>query len=335
MNEIFFVPHIIMEKYHATKETLQNVIEEYGVAIIPNVLSPNELEEFKNGAVHYFKHITQDWENKLDNIFDTSTQESQNKLKSFYDLYPSHGMLIQHWNIGHAQFVWDLRQNPKIVELFSHFWKCDSSDLLVSFDGVSLNPPPEITRKGWRRKHWLHTDQSYTRNEFECIQSWITAFDVNPEDATLEFMEKSHKYHQDFAQDFKKEDKSDWYKLTDEETNYYLEKGCSIERISCPAGSMVFWDSRTIHCGSNALKTRKEYNYRLVVYLCYMPRSQATQKELKKKQKAFQELRMTSHWPVKSKLFSKNPRTYGGKLPTITNIDSPVLTELGKKLSGF
>ena len=317
-----------MERYIATKESLKSIIKEYGVAIIPNILSKEEIEDFRNGARDYFKHISQTWDNPID-IYNIT------KGSEFYNLYPSHGMLIQHWNIGHAQFVWNLRTNVKIVDIFSHFWDCKNEDLLVSFDGVSFNPPPELTNKGWGRKHWLHTDQSYTRNNFECIQSWITGFDVYEGDATLMFMEKSHLYHQKFAQEFKKEDKKDWYKLTDEETRYYLDKGCELKRITCPVGSIVFWDSRIIHCGANAIKKRKQMNNRLVVYLCYMPRKLSSKKELLKKQKAFEELRMTSHWPTKVKLFPKNPRTYGGKLPKITSVDKPVINELGLKLSGF
>lgn len=66
-----------------------------------------------------------------------------------------------------------------------------------------------------------------------------------------------------------------------------------------------------------------------------MPRHLASKKDIQKKQKAFNELRMTSHWPAKIKLFSKTPRTYGAKLPTITPIDKPVVGQLGLKLSGF
>lgn len=315
-----------MEQYIATKETLKTILEEYGVAIIPNVLNEQEISDFKKGANEFFKHVSQEWENPI-NIYDNT--------KSFYDLYPSHGMLIQHWNIGHTQFVWNIRENEKIVEIFSHFWDCSKEELLVSFDGVSFNPPPEITKRGWGRKHWLHTDQSYLRNNFECVQSWITGFDVNEDDATLLFMEKSHKFHKDFAEEYKVQDKKDWYKLSDEQTQFYTTKGCELKRISCPAGSLVLWDSRTIHCGGNALKTRKEPNFRLVVYLCYMPRHLASKKDIQKKQKAFNELRMTSHWPAKIKLFSKTPRTYGAKLPTITPIDKPVVGQLGLKLSGF
>jgi len=56
---------------------------------------------------------------------------------------------------------------------------------------------------------------------------------------------------------------------------------------------------------------------------------------IKKKQKAFNEIRTTSHWPAKVKLFPKNPRTYGKELPKVSKINIPNLTELGKSLAGF
>ena len=55
----------------------------------------------------------------------------------------------------------------------------------------------------------------------------------------------------------------------------------------------------------------------------------------KKKQKAFNEIRTTNHWPHKPKLFGKTPRTYGNELPLITSIEPPLLSELGMKLAGF
>ena len=46
-------------------------------------------------------------------------------------------------------------------------------------------------------------------------------------------------------------------------------------------------------------------------------------------------MRTTSHYPARVKLFAKNPRTYGAKLPEITLVNKPKLTDLGKKLAGF
>ena len=41
------------------------------------------------------------------------------------------------------------------------------------------------------------------------------------------------------------------------------------------------------------------------------------------------------HWPHKPKLFPKNPRTYGGPLPNITDVPKPNLTDLGLRIAGY
>ncbi|MDB4769560.1 phytanoyl-CoA dioxygenase family protein [bacterium] len=274
-------------------------------------------------------------------------------------------VLYQHLSIGQMQASWNVRQLPKIVEIFSHFWGCENEELLVSFDGASFSPPPEVTNRGWgdRDKSWLHTDQSFMRNGLECIQSWVTALDVNEDDATLTFMEGSNKYHKEFAKKFNitKEsplkDRSDWYVVGEKGEQFYLDKGCEYKKIKCPKGSLVFWDSRTIHSGSKAMKNRKHPNFRAVIYLCYTPRNGKSSSNVKstsvkddvfdlkplicsdanirKKQKAFKEIRSTNHHPCKIKLFSKEPYMRGKKLPKITPIEQPRLTKLGKILAGF
>lgn len=317
------------EKYFCTKETLKNTIDTYGVAIIPNVIDENECDMMVNQIWDFFEHISQKWETPIN-------RNDKNTWREFYKLYPLHSMLIQHWGIGHAQSSWNVRQNIKIVEIFAHFWGCDINNLLVSFDGLSFNLPPEVTKKGWNRGNtWYHTDQSYTNSEFKCIQSFITGLDINEYDATLSFMEGSNKYHNDFKQKYNITDKSDWYKLSKQEESFYYDKGCVIKNIKCPKGSLVLWDSRTIHCGIEADKRRKIQNIRAVIYLCYMPRKLCNEANIKKKQKAFNELRTTTHYPCKIKLFSKDPLTYGGPMPNITEIEKPILTDLGKRLAGF
>lgn len=317
------------EKYITNKENLKITIEKYGVAIIPNVLNNDECDNIVKGMWDYFEYITQNWEIKMN-------RKEKTTWKNFYNLYPLHSMLVQHWQVAHSQIVWDTRQNEKIVDIFANFWECDKEDLLVSFDGISFNPPPEITNRGWNRKNtWFHTDQSFLRNKFECIQSWVTGLDVDENDATLAFYEKSNLYHEDFSKHFNIVEKKDWYKLNKLEEEFYINKGCSIKKIKCPKGSIVFWDSRTIHCGSEATKDRKIPKFRSIIYLCYMPRILCNQKNLIKKQKAFNELRTTNHYPCKPKLFSKEPRTYGNPIPNITKIKSPILNNLGKKLAGF
>jgi hypothetical protein len=347
------------DRYVTTTENLKSTLSKFGVAIIPNVLNRDEILEMQNGMWDYLEHITQSMAAPIDRNNPQTWRELIDKL------FPQNSMLMQSWGIGHAQFLWNLRQNPKILEIMSSFWGVDPDELLVSFDGASFLMPPETTSRGWfRGKKWLHTDQSYLRNDFECVQSWVTAFDVNPGDATLTFLEQSHQFHGEFKSRFfsnpedskKKEMKNDWFILQDPahlgqnfdlyclvvlllfsfvKAFYLNEKKCVQKCVKCPAGSMVFWDSRVIHSGQQALKLRSTPNFRCIAYLCYTERSRATETSLKKKRKAFHELRTTSHWPHKPKLFAKRPRHYGRGYPNVTNIEKPVLTKIGKKLAGF
>lgn len=66
-----------------------------------------------------------------------------------------------------------------------------------------------------------------------------------------------------------------------------------------------------------------------------MPRTTSNEKALEKKKKAFNELRITSHWVNNPKLFAKKPRTYGGELPSFNTINPPQLNEIGRRLAGF
>jgi hypothetical protein len=317
------------ERYITTPENLKETLEEYGVAIIPSVLDNEECNAMANGMWDTLEDWTQLWDTQI-------TRDNPESWKNIRDLFPKHSMLIQQYGLGHAQFIWNLRQNPKCIEIFAKLWNCKPADLLVSFDAASFHMPPEITNIGWHRKTWFHTDQSYLRNDFECIQSWATAFDVNENDATLAIYEKSHKFHKDFAKQFEMTDKDNWYKLeTEKQMEFYKSKGCSEKYIKCPKGSMVFWDSRTIHCGVEPRKGREMQNFRCVVYLCYMPRSLSTDKEIKKKIKAFEEMRMTSHWPCKVKLFPKMPRTYGAVVKEVVELNPPEINEIGRRLVGY
>ena len=308
-------------------KNVKNILEKYGVAVMHNVLTEDETTKMKSEMFDYLEHITK----KFDTPFKRSIDESYSE---FYKLLPVHGMLMQCDQIGHSQMVWNLRTNKKIVKAFSEFYGTD--DLLVSFDGVSFSPAHEITGRGYdKNNEWFHVDQSYTRNDFECMQSWVTARDVNEGDATLTVLVGSHKYHKDFASHFGINKKDDWYKLTKEEIQFYKDRGCEQLNVTCPKGSMVFWDSRTVHSGKNADKNRKKPNFRCIAYLCYTPRSWASESIIKKRIKAFEELRTTNHWPHKPKMFPKTPRDYGKPRPPIEPINKPILKNLGKKLVGY
>jgi len=180
-------------KYFTDSNNLKKTLDKYGVAIIPNILSDNECQNMQNGMWDFLEHISQDW-SKIAPI-------NRNKPETYVNIYNLFmrklvvSMIIKFWSIGHCQMAWDLRQNEKIVKIFADFWNVKSEELLASFDTSSIHMPPEITGKWTKQYRWYHTDQTYTNNNLTCLQSWVTAFDVNNGDATLAILEGSHKYH--------------------------------------------------------------------------------------------------------------------------------------------
>lgn len=318
---------------------LQETLDKYGVAVIPNILDEKFIMNARDQMWDMLETLSANFEIPID-------RKSQDTWRSFYELLPMHSMLIQHHGVGHSQIAWDVRQHENVVNIFSKLWQTKQEDLLCSFDGMSIHFPPEITNRGWFRNTWYHTDQSYLRPDLECYQGFVTMYDVNDNDATLTVLEGSHKYHAEFAKFFEiekldkkskeyKDFKSDWHKLDEKEKKFYDERGCIKTAVKCPKGSLVLWDSRTIHAGKEPDKKRKEQNMRFIVYVCMTPRKLCSAANLKKKQKAFEEMRMTTHWPHKPKLFAKSPRTYGKEMQKIEKLEKPKLNELGKRLAGF
>lgn len=306
-------------------ENVWTTLEEYGYAVINNVLPHEDIEQIRSIGWNDIKQ----WSKGLIDV------ENQETWENIYKFYPKHSMMIQEYGVGHMKWLWKIRQHPNIINVFSKLWNTD--DLLVSFDAFSIHFPPEITNRGWYRgSDWYHTDISPKRTEV-CIQGLVNLYDVNEGDATLSVYEGSHKYHKEFFETFNKDIKDDWYKLaTEEEISFFQKKNCQKRFITAKAGSIVLWDSRTFHQGTEARRTRETPNFRMVSYVCMTPRQWSTEKDMERKRNAFVEGRTTSHWPHRIKKFAMTPRTYGGPAPPPTNdIPVPLLTDMGKKLAGF
>jgi len=342
------------ERYVCNADNLKETLEKYGVAIIPSIINEEECKKMRDGMWESIEHITQNFDKpvikKVINKDDIEEEiivwkpipaikrDNVETWKSFTQLYPLHSMLLQRFTLSHAQYYWDLRQNPVIVNIFANLWDVKPEELLVSFDGLSLHLPPEKTDRGWfRNNNWMHVDASFNpgKNNHECYQSFLSANEIRQGDATFSFLEGSHKYHKKVGKKFKITEKANWYKFDEKEYNYYLKKGCGKKCIKCPSGSLIIWNSKTCHQGQEPLKERIEENERCIVYLCYTPRIWATKSNLKKKIKAFEELRTCNHVPHNPKLFPVHPRTYGQALPNVIDVEHPVLNELGKKLVGY
>lgn len=311
---------------HETMPQWHIDLQEKGYAIIPGVLDPEECAILENGFWNFWKRLSG---GRLQ-------RDKPKTWRRMFDFFPLHGMLCQHFSIGHMQEIWNVRSHERVKKVFETIWGTD--DLVTSFDGAATCLAPEVTREGWHRKDWLHLDQAPSRNDLECVQAWVTAEDVGPGDATLTVLEGSHELHAKFSKHFGMEHyKSDWLKLKTDQEAWYRAQGCTQIAVECPKGSMVVWDSRTVHAGRGPLEGRSTRHNRFVAYVCMLPSSHLKHGERKLKQRACLEGRLTSHWPAgRVRLFDKNPRTYGHQLlPDIPAYEPPHFTQEQARLAGW
>ena len=353
-----------------TPEEVQAIVAEKGAAILLDAITPEECNAFREGMLRSAEELT----SLLETPF---KRDDPSTFGSIFKLAPNHGGLFQHHNWGHIQEVWDLRQNPKLAASHAAFHGCKIDDMLTSFDGVNFSAGalmPGRKRGQFRGNCWRHLDQRAGDSTKLCLQSWVTANPIGVGDATLRFMEGGHLYHREFAETFGlTESTVDWTQLKPEHVAWFESKGCKDTCMTAPAGSQVFWESRTPHSGIEFIADEDRpdpevaKSIRMVAYLCYEPRTgpvlpdghpdtgkaaKNLPKILKKRQRILDPndpwfLRLTSHWPNKMKLFGKNPRSYGAEppkectdptdfwsfVPPIAGV--PDLTDFGRRIAGL
>lgn len=316
------------KRYHATLETVTKVVNKYGVAVIPGLLDPEECKTMENGFWELFS-------NAVD-------RDDQSTWKNLAKLQPVNGMLYQQFGFGQAQILWDIREKMKIQEIFRKLYRED--DLTVSMDALAFSLPPEITNSGWgvsthenfrggKIPDNIHIDQSLLENDFNRIQGWVTAKDVKKGDATFAFIPKSHKQHAAFREyketgglcdacekcdsclAFKnhiEENGKSWYLFTEEDFKFFGEKETRetlVERLEVPAGSLVVWDSRLVHCGSKPQPGREFQSTRMVAYISFYPKAWLSEKEQLFHLGTFQK-KVTGGHHFKFR-FPTKPRNYG------------------------
>jgi hypothetical protein len=211
--------------------------------------------------------------------------------------------------MGHQEWMWTGRE--KCIPVFESIW--GSKNLLSSFDGASIvfpeAPPaasmsllssltlpatatlpstPTASTGPTTFKNWFHYDQGRFSRDLTSIQGVLHLTDSGDMDGGFAFIENSHVLHSKYM-----DTHPSWgYKWEVIDINHPVYEGCRILKPRVKAGHILLFDSRLSHC---FLPSRSQ-NYRMVMYVCLMPRSGANQKEIEKRQKIYSKNGMTGHW---------------------------------------
>lgn len=333
-------------------------LEELGYCIVPQVLSDSETKALYRRVWH--EYIEKAWPNcKMD---DRSNWKEEFPQMNDYGIFGGAA--------GQIQVMWDLRQDPRIVDVFTQIWGTPS--LIVSMDGMCIMCPPEI-REGYLEP-WPHVDQEVGSGRkiqgsfpladfisesslktapyiiqgqflfegsfdgdggFYCIpKSHLRFAEFAPQLETIMSMElprlEKRKMRKEYVQSFFDERR-------DESGNPY-----SIKHVTAPRGSLILWDSRTVHWNQHPSKNRPSSHppkVRMVGYLCYVPKARLTIENIAIRKQAFEMSLSTPHDPAKPELVSSKDML----LPQFERyLEDPsymqsqaYLTELGELLLGL
>ena len=285
-------------------------LEELGYCVIPQILSTSETEQLYQRVWH--EYIEKAWPN--------CRMDDRSNWKEAFPMHNKYGIFAGP--AGQTQVMWDLRQDVRIVDVFAQIW--NTNDLIVSMDGLSLMCPPEI-REGYFEP-WPHVDQTILRRQDSVahnnnppinfvsesllktkpftIQGQFLFEDSFDDDGGFYCIPKSHLRFTEFAPQIeasraleipkdKKFLQIFFANLTDESGNPYCMK-----HITAPRGSLILWDSRTVHWNQHPSKDRPYSNnpkVRMVGYLCYVPKTRLTSEGKILRREAFETGVSTGH----------------------------------------
>lgn len=340
----------------------RNFLETHGYLVVPDVADGAFCERIKENLLEFM----QAWDPKL------TTDHPENWTA---DSMPAGTLKGINRLASQLQAQWDVRQHPNVVACFAEYWQEEPGNMVSSMDAFNFVLAAASKRASG---NWGHTDHGLPKAgmaqplDGRCLQGFLNLVDCTGDnDGGLIVWDKGHRAWQGFWSHHEELQTTDnWFvyppaylQEIEQDGRKYLQpedaEAASTEpvpmqriRVRVPAGSMVFWYSKTPH--QNEAPFRRDKNQaighdRAVVYVCQCPRSFMTQKDQKNREKAFKEHRQTSHWPAGGhvKLFPQSFRAFSKeryqiqakKLKELKSLkiwtDKPILTELGKKLLGF
>ncbi|PRP85247.1 hypothetical protein PROFUN_07017 [Planoprotostelium fungivorum] len=207
--------------------------------------------------------------------------------------------ILKRYGIGQAPFMWSLRTNENVLRVFADLWSCHPTDLLTSFDGACIYPVgapggPQGPFVLQEDELWPHRDQAPTRNDLLCVQGSVSLADNRGEnDGGLLVWPRTH--HIDWTRsDPKARFGREFYRIP---SDCIPHRDARVIRV--PAGTLLLWDSRTVHANR---APSSGGNTRCVAFICMLDGSSADTSTLMRRMEARTRGDTTSHWPFPFKV---------------------------------
>ncbi len=191
-------------------------LEENGFQVVPNLIEYELCDRLVQEMKDWVVETRNPWV-KADDITTWNPSNLPYFIKRF---------ICQQYGAGQAKWSWEIRQHPKIYNVFSRLWQ--TKELLVSFDAFSLGAPHELTgarlysketikkqktasleekvEEAKKMVRWDHFDQAPCKQGLWCIQGMTNLIEIGPEDACFSVWKYSHHFFEEYCQAFPPKD---------------------------------------------------------------------------------------------------------------------------------
>ncbi|GHJ86513.1 hypothetical protein NliqN6_2915 [Naganishia liquefaciens] len=253
-----------------------------GYVVMRNAISTEDAAKYADKAQEWLEGFNMGY--KRD---DPATWKKDNIPKQWNGIYSL-------FSFAHAQWVWDIKTEPRWVEAFEKIW--GTKELLVSYDGGNLSIPLSADEVSFNQP-WPHTDQAPARPGLYCVQSLINLLPNGEKDGGLSVMRGSAALFPELVEAFNLRSQCtgrDHFRFKPEHIEWLKERGCTWVHPDLNPGDVVFWDSRQAHTAAAPEAGRP----RMAVYACYKPAKEISPECLKLRQEAFEKGYCTTHDPI-------------------------------------
>ncbi len=296
-----------------------------GYMVIPNVLSPTECKQFAARLYETANQLIRAPDLR-EGVAESPEVRNAARERNFFHCrtarnWPgrTRGKIFQNYGAGTSPVAMDLRSHRKVLNVWSQYYGVPVDELVSSCDAISFarhdmrHGKPDIA-------DWLHIDESYS-NKLNRVQGFVTFEDQGAYDATLIVIPESNHFKNEFFERNPelKTQKHDFVKIRAD--HFVTPDGRTLKwiKVVAPAGSMVLWESKTMHCAGFYEEEVPEgvtQHNRAVIYTCCAPRVPGVDI-------VFQPGRTSTHEPIYRKYFPDHPR-FGKKIePLFANVVSP------------
>lgn len=262
-------------------------IERDGYAVLPGVFSHEEV------AVEYDRMWA--WVESVSHGVRRRDPRSWQRQRG-YDPWPcSQRDMMQ---LHQAGWVFNDLRELMAERVFEQLY--GTHELHSSKDGFTLQRP---TQRELGRSPNDHFDQGTELLGLQCIQGSVALTDQEHDDGCFLCWPGSHKHHATlmFGKGGKKARKN-WHILDDSQKAFLEKQGIRPLRIPVKKGDVILWRSDLAHKGAPPIGQRD--SFRAVVYICMLPAALTPEHVYTEKQRAYEQLQTSSHWPCMEEWFS-------------------------------